>query len=658
MNRVLAACIAIVLTTLAVAQSSSPASATTAWTVAQGRFSISDGFGATLSITVQGLKITDAGAATGYVLVAWDRYSCTTQTFTDSSAAFFPRMYEPCDGTISFAVDPATGVVSASGALSMTSRYFYGNATGTAQAVPDTPVVITLQDCKATADSATQTMGLTWTDDPTATGYNVSVPGFGSVPVTGANAPRATVPFAALSPGATFTATITGTNTAGAVVASCTTNALIVPWPTPGAPAIVGTPIPAAGGQVTVNYAVSDPTTVLGIEYQIDSGPWTRPGGTAPTGGVGGSFTVGNLAVGRHTIVLRSVGLGPAQPTTQGAATDVVIPAPVKPQGTGQTAPPVSIGSTPQAPAAAPPAKPVSTVAGTSNGAGRGTNGALAASTGDAGVDAPCFAKDGTLYPTLYSTVGSQLTMAPNTNGMGEAISFTVIEGALPVGMSLDRRFGVVYGVTTQAGSWTTTVRAQFADGSTKDGRFGTRVDSDPQRLQYPAQNIGAVGLGISIAPSTNAPISGTTYSLICGTLPPGTRLDTSTGRITGSPTAAVERPIPLRIAESSQAGTASASFIVVVDQAGTRHLSYPSHPHARPGMRVAIRPTVSGIGDVIEFRTWKGELPPGLHLNHTTGVITGRVRHAGPPHTITLVAETQGGALLTASPMKVITKR
>ena len=58
---------------------------------------------------------------------------------------------------------------------------------------------------------------------------------------------------------------------------------------------------------------------------------------------------------------------------------------------------------------------------GTSNGAGTGTNGALAASTGDAGIDAPCLAADGTLYPNQYSTVGSQLTMAPNTRGMGKA---------------------------------------------------------------------------------------------------------------------------------------------------------------------------------------------------------------------------------------------
>ncbi|MFM7147971.1 MAG: putative Ig domain-containing protein, partial [Actinomycetales bacterium] len=196
------------------------------------------------------------------------------------------------------------------------------------------------------------------------------------------------------------------------------------------------------------------------------------------------------------------------------------------------------------------------------------------------------------------------------------------------------------------------------ADGTVKEGQFATRIDADPQALQYAAQNIGSVGSAITIAPSTNAPVAGTTYRLVCGTLPEGTRLEAATGRIVGTPTAVVARPVPLRVAETSSTGQAAASFILVVDKAGTTHLSYPGHPHARPGKPITIRPTVSGVGDIAEFRTWLGTLPKGLRLNPQTGVITGRVTHAGPPHTITLVAQTKGGALLTAAPMKLTLKR
>jgi len=66
----------------------------------------------------------------------------------------------------------------------------------------------------------------------------------------------------------------------------------------------------------------------------------------------------------------------------------------------------------------------------------------------------------------------------------------------------------------------------------------------------------------------------------------------------------------------------------------------------------------VSGVGAIAEYRTWKGKLPPGLRLNHLTGVISGRVRHPGPARMITLVAQTPGGALLTSAPMRITFKR
>lgn len=66
----------------------------------------------------------------------------------------------------------------------------------------------------------------------------------------------------------------------------------------------------------------------------------------------------------------------------------------------------------------------------------------------------------------------------------------------------------------------------------------------------------------------------------------------------------------------------------------------------------------VSGVGAIAVYRTWQGKLPPGLRLNHLTGVISGRVRHPGPARTITLVAQTRGGALVTSAPMRITFNR
>lgn len=646
MNR-LAGAIATVVTLVSGFALASPVVAATTWDFASGSFSVDDGFGATASITILNLSIPDGSTASGYVKVAWDRYSCSTQSFTGASANFFPSGSEPCSGTVSFSVDPQSGTLSASTALLITSRRFAGQASGSAQGTAQRPVVVPLLNCKATTDTSAQEIDFTWTHNPDATTYDLVVNGLAGASLQLPSGGTGGVPFSLLSPGTAYSATVTATRPDGATVATCTTNDA---WTPPAAPVVDSTVPVVAGGLLTVNYSLTDPTGVQGIEYRIDSGPWLRPGGVAPVNGSGGSFTASGLSAKDLTVTLRTVGVDASGPlTTEASPTSVAFPKTptMRPASPGAVA-----GSSAAAPVAAPPATPTSDVVGTSNGVGTGTNGALAATTGDGGVDAPCLAQDGTLYPNQYSTVGSQLTMAPNTHGLGRTKSFTVVGGALPPGMQLDRTFGVLFGVTTQAGSWVTTVRAKLANGSTKSSQFTTRVDADPQTLQYAAQNIGSVGTRIAIAPTTNAPVAGTSYVLVCGRLPPGTKLDARTGLITGKPTTVVALPTPLRVAETSATGRAAASFIFAVAKRGTTAISYPAHPHLRVGKRVSIRPTVAGVGDISLFRMWKGKLPSGLHLSRRTGVITGRIGHSGPTHIITLVAVTKGGALLTAAPM------
>ena len=110
----------------------SPVAASTTWVFASGSFTVDDGYGATASITIQNLTVTDGSTASGYVRVDWDRYSCSTQSFSGTSANFFPSGSEPCNGTVTFAVNPS-GVLSATAALTLTSRLFAGAASGSVQ---------------------------------------------------------------------------------------------------------------------------------------------------------------------------------------------------------------------------------------------------------------------------------------------------------------------------------------------------------------------------------------------------------------------------------------------------------------------------------------------------------------------------------------------
>ncbi len=619
------------------------AGAATTWDFSGGSFTLSDGLGGTGTVAIQNMQVTGSSASGTITLTNGGRSSCSTHSFSGLTATFvLDGQFNPCSGTVNFSMDPTGTLTVVDSSVYIPSTLLTGPGTGSVKG--SGPQVTS---CKVTvtgdqADVQWQATGSGITDFSVGVvngqQANVDVPG---------SAGQAAVSLAGEPPGPlTIAIEINGDSN------------LIFPcpgfsyFPAPGKP--VADLVPAPGGILNVNYQVTNPTTVQGIEYQLDRGSiWVQPGGVAPVGGSGGSFTIPGLTAGPHSVTLRSVGFGPTPLTTLGDEKTATIPTgPTNQPSNGPSKPP--IGASPSNPVPAPPATPVSTVSGTSNGAGTGTNGALAATTGDGGIDAPCLAPDGILYPNQYSTVGSQLTMAPNTHRLGKAMSFIVIGGALPPGMQLDRSYGVLFGVTTQAGSWVTTVRAKFANGSTKTSQFTTRVDADAQTLQYAAQNVGSVGERIAIAPTSNAAVTGTRYALVCGKLPPGTRLDMRTGLITGKPTTVVALPTPLRVAETGVNSAAAASFIFVVNKRGATAISYPAHPHVRVGKRVSIRPTVAGVGDIAAFRMWKGKLPRGLHLSHRTGTITGRFRHRGSTHTITIVAVTRGGALLTAAPMRI----
>ena len=646
---------ALMLSALLIAPA--PASAAITWDFSGGSFTLNDGQGGTGTVTIQSLHVTGAAASGRIGLSNGGRSSCSTQTFSGLQAVFsLDGAFNPCSGWVSFSISPTGVLTVVGGSVYIPSTLLSGPAR---EAVPGTaqpPVVAQLSGCTASVNDPSQTLvfGLL-AGNPDAATYELVIAGT-SLPVESVTpGTEVQVPYEYLTPGSSYTATIMARRAGdNAVVATCVTPSVSVP---PLGKPTIDSLVPATGGLLSVNYSVVSPGTVQGIEYMVDAGSWTRPGGVAPVNGAGGAFTLSGLAAGKHTVTLRSIGFGPTALSTEGDPKSATVPAATtgRPSNAGS---PTAVGSSPSQPVAAPPATPVSAVSGTSNGAGSGANGALAATTGDAGIDAPCLAPNGTLYPTQYSTVGSQLTMAPNTRGLGKATSFTVVGGALPPGMQLDRTYGVLFGVTTQPGSWVTVIRARFANGPARTSQFTTRVDADSQTLQYAAQNIGSVGRGIAIGATSNAPVNGTSYRLVCGRLPSGTRLEASTGRIVGKPTRVVSLPTPLRVAETSASGSAAASFIFVVNISGASSFSYPAHPHVRVGKRVSIRPTVSGVGDVAIFRTSKGKLPKGLHVNHRTGVISGRITHVGRTHTITLVAVTRGGALLTAAPMRLSLRR
>jgi len=251
------------------------------------------------------------------------------------------------------------------------------------------------------------------------------------------------------------------------------------------------------------------------------------------------------------------------------------------------------------------------------------------------------------------------MTYAPNTSGMGRPIAFRLTGGALPSGVFLDSTFGIVSGTPRQSneGIGPVTIEAVFPSGSVRSSTFNIAIDDPHHSANYPNRVIGTVGSPTAVIPEAFDTYGRTTYSLVCGELPAGMSLDPATGVISGTPTAPVDYPTPLRIRQRDAYGGVDASLIMVVGASPTPWIRYPEHPISTYGQPVTIAPTLSALPDTTAFRL-AGKLPTGLAFDPRTGVISGKPIGLAQNRPLTVTASGPDGTVLATTTTSITVRK
>lgn len=162
-----------------------------------------------------------------------------------------------------------------------------------------------------------------------------------------------------------------------------------------------------------------------------------------------------------------------------------------------------------------------------------------------------------------------------------------------------------------------------------------------PSGLSYPAPQAYVFTQGAAIAglqPSVTGTV--TSYSL-APALPGGLSLNTTTGVISGTPTAAAPQA-SYTITASNAGGSVSAAVSITVNLAAPTALSYASPPNFTVGKApTPLNPTVTGT-----VQTWTvlPALPAGLTFSATTGVISGMPAATAAPVVYRVTAANTGG--------------
>ena len=246
--------------------------------------------------------------------------------------------------------------------------------------------------------------------------------------------------------------------------------------------------------------------------------------------------------------------------------------------------------------------------------------------------------------PSITSPLPTALTGAPYSQTLTVTgttpMTWTVTSGALPSGLTLGSSTGIISGMPAAPGIFTLTVTATNAVGSNYQ-QLSLTVNAPPTIVTtspLPAALTGTA-YSLTLAATGTTPM---TWTVTGGALPSGLTLGSSTGTISGTPTAVgVFTPT---VSATNALGSNSRPLSVTVN-APTPPLIVSTSPLPTALTGTAYSQTLTATGATpMTWTVTSGALPSGLTLGSSTGTISGMPTALGV-FTPTLTATNAGGS-------------
>ncbi len=453
----------------------------------------------------------------------------------------------------------------------------------------------------------------------------------------------------------TTSVTLSAHNTAGAATPQ---TLVLTIAPAPVAPTITSTL--SAGG--TAGTAFSYTITATGTA-PITFGASPLPAGlsvNATTGAISGTPT----ATGTTNVTLSATNTAGAAPAktlviTVSAATVAptitntvlsasdTVGAPFSYTITATGTSPITFGAAPL-----PTGLSINTATGSISGTptASGTTSVALSASNAAGV-APTKTLTLTIYPAVAPTITSALTAGGTA---GAAFSYTITASGskpitfgaapLPTGLSVNASTGLISGTPTGAGTTNVTLSAANAAGAAAAKTLVITISSAPVAPTITNTNLSTTGtagvpLSYTIAAIGTAPI---TFG--AAPLPAGLSVNTTTGVISGTPTATGTTNVTLSATNSIGAAPTKTLALSISAAPVAPVINSPTTVTATTGQSFNYTITASGT-QPITFGA--SPLPAGLSVNSSTGAISGTPTTSGITN-VTLSATNAAGAAPT----------
>jgi len=205
-------------------------------------------------------------------------------------------------------------------------------------------------------------------------------------------------------------------------------------------------------------------------------------------------------------------------------------------------------------------------------------------------------------------------------------LAWSVIDGALPEGLSLDASTGEISGTPSAEGTATFTVQAvdSYTPAATATKAFSVAVTFEPLTIVTTTLPDGKAGASYSATLETSGGIAPVMWSVSEGSVPDGLSLDAATGEISGAPAAYGVATFTVLATDSDTPANTAAQPLSIAVAPADLSIATTALPDGQLGS--AYSQTLAAAGGAAPY-AWSvvdGTLPDGLSLDASTGEISG----------------------------------
>ncbi len=219
-------------------------------------------------------------------------------------------------------------------------------------------------------------------------------------------------------------------------------------------------------------------------------------------------------------------------------------------------------------------------------------------------------------------TVGQAYSQVVAATGGKSPYAWSLATGSLPPGLALNASTGAVTGTPTTAGTFGFTVQATDAGNPVRTATQALSISLvAPLTITTTSLAAGTVGQSYSQTLSASGGQTPYTWSVASGSLPPGLSLNSATGAVTGTPTAAGTYGFVAQVTDGAQTDTQTLS--ITVSSTAALVISSWNLPGGKVGSTYSGTVTASGGATPYTWSVASGMLPPGLGLVQGTPAMT-----------------------------------